>query len=267
MNRGALTLSALGATGAHLALFGFMHTPSVSTAVAQTAGTQIAVSYAAFDEIVQDEFDHVLGDLIQETRAKLPAAPDAQTVTGIFEEEIRIEEDLRIKELEHQAALEATRKAEEEARRAEEARKAEAERQAEEARKGEAAQKAEAQKQAEAATRVNANSRNQQSASAPSAKPAPQPAPTATQSQLAAYAKAVRHRFNKIKKPRVNGRGQVEIRFTLSANGQIQSLGIARSSGNPALDQAAIHAVSQTGGFPAAPDGKPHSFSIPIVFQ
>ncbi|QLQ20903.1 MAG: energy transducer TonB [Exiguobacterium profundum] len=63
--------------------------------------------------------------------------------------------------------------------------------------------------------------------------------------------------------------GEVVVKMTVSRTGALEAVAIARSSGNAALDQAALTAVRRTGGFPAAPDqvtGDRQVFSLPMQF-
>lgn len=63
--------------------------------------------------------------------------------------------------------------------------------------------------------------------------------------------------------------GRVSIRFIVNASGAIVSAGVARSSGNSALDSAAL-AMVRGARVPAPPANLPgsrHPFTIPVVFQ
>lgn len=63
--------------------------------------------------------------------------------------------------------------------------------------------------------------------------------------------------------------GTVTVRLTVSRSGALAALSIAASSGNAALDEAAIKAVRAAGRFPAAPEGVPQdsiSFTLPMRF-
>jgi protein TonB len=71
-------------------------------------------------------------------------------------------------------------------------------------------------------------------------------------------------------RPRVQGTGQVTLALQVARSGQLAGLTVARSSGDPALDQAALTAVRRAGRFPAAPDGlteASYGFSLPIRFR
>lgn len=93
---------------------------------------------------------------------------------------------------------------------------------------------------------------------------------SASQGAVQTYASLVRARLA-ARKPASRGEGgRVVIRFSLSAGGQVLSAAIARSSGNPSLDQAALAAVRSAGPFPPPPAGTSASnlrFSIPYQFR
>ncbi|KQV38173.1 MULTISPECIES: energy transducer TonB [unclassified Rhizobium] len=64
--------------------------------------------------------------------------------------------------------------------------------------------------------------------------------------------------------------GTAQVRFTVSANGSVSGVGIARSAGFPILDQAALAAVQRAAPFPKIPEGAGRSswvFTIPLVFE
>ena len=63
--------------------------------------------------------------------------------------------------------------------------------------------------------------------------------------------------------------GEVIVKRTISRAGTLESVSVARSSGNAVLDEAAMSAVRRAGRFPAAPQtltGARHVFSLPIRF-
>lgn len=71
-------------------------------------------------------------------------------------------------------------------------------------------------------------------------------------------------------RPRVRASGQVVLALQVARSGQLAGLSIARSSGDPALDEAALSAVRRAGRFPAAPDAlteASYGFSLPIRFR
>ncbi|MBN2631673.1 MAG: energy transducer TonB [Rhodobacteraceae bacterium] len=64
--------------------------------------------------------------------------------------------------------------------------------------------------------------------------------------------------------------GKVSLRLSISRAGQLTGASVAASSGNAALDQAALRAVRSAGRFPAAPKGltdASYSFTLPITFS
>ncbi|MFW8637359.1 TonB family protein [Cribrihabitans pelagius] len=66
------------------------------------------------------------------------------------------------------------------------------------------------------------------------------------------------------------GKGRVVVRLTVARSGQLLSHRIAKSSGNAALDQAALQAVARAGKFPAAPKKLNLSqltFNLPMSFS
>lgn len=95
----------------------------------------------------------------------------------------------------------------------------------------------------------------------------------ARQSAMAEWGGVIRSRIERRKSyPRAAGRagGTVRVAIRVGADGGLQGLGIAQSSGNAALDQAALSAVQRAGRFPAAPaavGGGVHSFTLPMTFS
>lgn len=69
-------------------------------------------------------------------------------------------------------------------------------------------------------------------------------------------------------RPRTNARGVVQLRLSVTAEGQLAGVSITGSSGNAALDQAAVRAV-QRARLPRAPDGVSgtHQFNLPVGFR
>jgi protein TonB len=83
------------------------------------------------------------------------------------------------------------------------------------------------------------------------------------------YPGKVRSKINRAKR-RVRGAGVVTVAFTVSSSGQATSIRIAKSSGEPDVDQAAIEAVRRAAPFPEIPAGAGRSswpFNVPIVFK
>lgn len=65
-------------------------------------------------------------------------------------------------------------------------------------------------------------------------------------------------------------RGEVHVRFVVSANGSARSIRIVRSSGSPILDKAALDTVRRASPFPAIPreaGRKSWSFTVPLAFR
>ncbi len=69
-------------------------------------------------------------------------------------------------------------------------------------------------------------------------------------------------------RPRTNASGVVRLRLAVTAGGQLAGVSITGSSGNAALDQAALRAV-QRARLPRAPDGVSgtHQFNLPVGFR
>jgi len=69
-------------------------------------------------------------------------------------------------------------------------------------------------------------------------------------------------------RPGTRARGVVQVRLSVTAGGQLAGVSIAGSSGNSALDQAALNAV-QRARLPRAPGGVSgtHRFNLPVGFR
>jgi protein TonB len=122
-----------------------------------------------------------------------------------------------------------------------------------------------------------------QKAAEPAAAPVPQPAAQSTAKSdpaaSAGEAKAlkadwgskVRARINrKVALPADSAPGTVKVRLDIAASGALLSVGIAQSSGQAALDAAALKAVKSAAPFARAPKGlsePSYSFSLPITFK
>jgi protein TonB len=88
-------------------------------------------------------------------------------------------------------------------------------------------------------------------------------------SQLASWQNQVQRRLNNAKRyPRSAGRatGTAMVSFTITAGGALAGVSLSRSSGNPALDQAAIDAVNRAAPFPPVPTGTSKSMAVPVDF-
>ncbi|NKX45139.1 energy transducer TonB family protein [Roseicyclus persicicus] len=104
-----------------------------------------------------------------------------------------------------------------------------------------------------------------------SAAPAAAPALSAGQQQslMSQWGGQIMARIERAR-PRVRGEGQVLLALRVARDGQLAALSVSRSSGDPALDAAALDAVRRAGRFPAAPAGlteASYGFSLPIRFR
>jgi protein TonB len=68
-------------------------------------------------------------------------------------------------------------------------------------------------------------------------------------------------------RPGVRGGGSATVAFSIGPAGGLQGVQIVRSSGKPALDQAAIATVRSAAPFPPPPPGVKSNFSIQIYFR
>ncbi len=80
-----------------------------------------------------------------------------------------------------------------------------------------------------------------------------------------AYAAAVMRRIRSIPAGRSSGRGSALVAFGIGPRGQLTSATIARSSGNPALDQAALAHIRRAAPFPPPPGGRSPGFTFEFV--
>ncbi|WP_102224434.1 energy transducer TonB [Acidimangrovimonas sediminis] len=89
----------------------------------------------------------------------------------------------------------------------------------------------------------------------------------------AQWGAAIRARIERAKRyPSAAGwaSGSATVQLSIARNGQLAGVRLIRSSGNPALDQAAVEAVQRAGHFPNAPDGltdRAYAFSLTIRFS
>ena len=62
-------------------------------------------------------------------------------------------------------------------------------------------------------------------------------------------------------------RGEVHVSFTVSRTGGLSAVRVARSSGSPILDKAAVESVQRAAPFPPIPDGRASwPFTVPLSF-
>ncbi|MBT0958565.1 TonB family protein [Alphaproteobacteria bacterium KMM 3653] len=78
------------------------------------------------------------------------------------------------------------------------------------------------------------------------------------------YPGQVMRRISRVSKPRVKSRGTAVIAFSVSGNGGLARVSVARSSGSAALDQAAVAVIRKAAPFPAPPKGAQRQFTIRI---
>ena len=106
---------------------------------------------------------------------------------------------------------------------------------------------------------------------APTAKPMSlgfgrKPAPAAGKVSSGRYAANVRASIGR-HRPGVRGGGSATVAFSIGPAGGLQGVQVVRSSGKPALDQAAIATVRSAAPFPPPPPGVKSTFSIQIYFR
>ena len=93
------------------------------------------------------------------------------------------------------------------------------------------------------------------------------PKPPATKSVGAdAYSSAVRSAIGR-NKATAAGRGSATVTFAIGPGGTLRSAQISKSSGNSALDQAALASVRRARPFPKPPAGAKSTYSIQIYFR
>ncbi len=85
-------------------------------------------------------------------------------------------------------------------------------------------------------------------------------------SLMAQWGSQIRNRIAR-KVPRGAGKGTANVRITVSADGRLVQVSLAKSSGNNEVDKLALSAVQKAGKFPAAPKGlggANRNFVLPI---
>lgn len=116
-----------------------------------------------------------------------------------------------------------------------------------------------------------AASANSQPEAAQNAAPSKTASAGEAKALKADWGSKVRARINrKVVQPANSGPGTVKVRLELSPSGKLLAVGIAESSGQPALDAAALKAVKAAAPFSRAPKGlteASYSFSLPITFK
>ncbi|WP_430464875.1 TonB family protein [Tabrizicola sp.] len=130
-----------------------------------------------------------------------------------------------------------------------------------------------AEKPAKASTNKAPVSATKSATAAVQAAAAAKPALNSGQAKklTADWGAKVRARINrKVALPANTAPGTVKVRLELAPSGALLSVGIAQSSGQAALDAAAIKAVKSAAPFARAPKGlseASYSFSLPITFK
>ncbi|MAQ83106.1 MAG: hypothetical protein CMH12_07730 [Maritimibacter sp.] len=87
-------------------------------------------------------------------------------------------------------------------------------------------------------------------------------AAAATARAAAQYGNAVMTRIARTRRERTRLPGVALVAFQIGSNGGLVSVGIARSSGSPQLDQIAMNHIRRAGPFPPPPPGARTSFSV-----
>ena len=105
---------------------------------------------------------------------------------------------------------------------------------------------------------------------APLSQPSPAAEPVPEEDPLWAYRQQVAARIMQYRPRHAYQRGTCTVNFSIAADGSITALMIAVSSGEEALDRAALNAVRRAAPFPVPPTGQnqpPLPFTLPFRFQ
>lgn len=78
------------------------------------------------------------------------------------------------------------------------------------------------------------------------------------------YPGLVMRRISRVSRPRVGSRGTAVVAFRVASNGGLSAVSVARSSGSPELDKAALGVIRKAAPFPAPPTGARRAFTIRI---
>ncbi|MEL6466447.1 MAG: TonB family protein [Pseudomonadota bacterium] len=78
------------------------------------------------------------------------------------------------------------------------------------------------------------------------------------------YPGVVMRKISGVPRPRVRASSVATVRFVIARAGGLNSVSIARSSGNSSLDAAALQVIRQAAPFPAPPPGAQRTFTIRI---
>jgi protein TonB len=94
----------------------------------------------------------------------------------------------------------------------------------------------------------------------------PKPSPPKNSAGAGSYSAAVRSAIGR-NKAAATGRGGATVTFAIGPGGGLRAARISKSSGNSALDQAALASVRRAGPFPPPPAGAKSTYSIQIYFH
>lgn len=86
---------------------------------------------------------------------------------------------------------------------------------------------------------------------------------------VARYPSEVLGKLRRALRSNSSSRGEVVVRFTVLANGQVSGISIGRSSGNAAIDQAGLATVTRAAPFPPIPaqaNRASWTFDVPLAF-
>lgn len=81
----------------------------------------------------------------------------------------------------------------------------------------------------------------------------------------AKYASAVMQHLMRYRRQNTVGAGSAYIRFTVVEDGDCRDVSVARTSGSPRFDRAAMQLVRRAVPFPKPPEGHPRSFNFEIT--
>ncbi|MDZ7824039.1 MAG: TonB family protein [Ahrensia sp.] len=84
---------------------------------------------------------------------------------------------------------------------------------------------------------------------------------------VSSYPGKVRSKISRTRQARIGGSGTAQVKFTVSENGGLASVQLAGSSGNSAVDSAALSHIRRSAPFPKPPSGAQRTFQIPITFR
>ena len=99
------------------------------------------------------------------------------------------------------------------------------------------------------------------------APPPPKAAPKPDGSALKSYQNGLRRAIERHKPRNARSKGLVVVAFQVSGSGALTNVRIAQSSGNEALDRAALGAVQNTGSYEPPPGGQGFGVQLPIRFD